>query len=193
VGGRRFGRALWDAEHAAHSDQPPHLACLGLVPALGAELARLGATNLAFTFRQQLSGHERFRASRSPPLVMFNPCAVSRGEDGCVDRARSTPRLTSTVGKVLERCAQRPRRHSAHWENSGAHRIVLTRPLTRCSCSFRHDLAPIFLAVSIQLVAGVGIGELDLTRYRLFPAPLASIFCEPSEGEISTDGGEQPP
>jgi hypothetical protein len=92
-----------------------------------------------------------------------------------------------------------------------------TATLTWCSCCIHpaRPRAPALLASeAFSYVTGTGLGELGLTRYRLFHARLGSMSCKPFGGEIRSedaatrptrvttaavrqhdveDGGEEPP
>jgi hypothetical protein len=65
-----------------------------------------------------------------------------------------------------------------------------TATLTWCSCCIQpaRPRAPAFLASeAFSYVTGTGLGELGLTRYRLFHARLGSMSCKPFGGEIRSE------
>jgi hypothetical protein len=66
--------------------------------------------------------------------------------------------------------------------------------LNCCSCLIQHGLASGLPGQEVfRDNAGGRPAQLNLTRYRLFPARLGSISYKPLEGEISSDGGAEPP
>ena len=179
-----------------------------LPQALSPGYARAGLVHVSVDYNARTDGSRICRPGPNPRWCFTSPCSP------CTSRPRSPIRGIPSAARLRRwnrrRARMAPQRRRRLTRNS-------TATLTWCSCCIHpaRPRAPAFLASeAFSYVAGTGLAELGLTRYRLFHARLGSMSCKPFGGEIRSedpatrptrvttaavrqhdveDGGEEPP